>query len=244
MAGDPIAEKAAASILIRAVELDTNKRFTEALICYQEGLQFLMEALKAKGQDESRRAELRKRAENYMNRAEFIKKHVENEKEAGKYHEKIEICENSKGNSYKKILGRFLDEYVTKVVVEDPYVRNVHQVYNFLRLCELLVSNCNNLKHVHLLTGKDAGNQQEGLQELTQSLKKHNVILSVEYSSTLHDREIRLDNGWVIKIGRGLDYFRAPDGRFSLGYCDYDLRPCYATTVNIFHSSQVRAIPK
>lgn len=80
------------------------------------------------GQDESRRAELRKRAENYMNRAEFIKKHVENEKEAGKYHEKIEICENSKGNSYKKILGRFLDEYVTKVVVEDPYVRNVHQV--------------------------------------------------------------------------------------------------------------------
>jgi len=49
MAGDPIAEKAAASILIRAVELDTNKRFTEALICYQEGLQFLMEALKAKG---------------------------------------------------------------------------------------------------------------------------------------------------------------------------------------------------
>jgi len=54
----------------------------------------------------------------------------------------------------------------------------------------------------------------------------------------------RLDNGWVIKIGRGLDYFRAPDGRFSLGYCDYDLRPCYATTVNIFHSSQVRAIPK
>ena len=49
MAGDPIAEKAAASILIRAVELDTSKRFTEALICYQEGLQFLMEALKAKG---------------------------------------------------------------------------------------------------------------------------------------------------------------------------------------------------
>ena len=63
-----------------------------------------------------------------MNRAEFIKKYVEKEKEAGKYHEKIEICDNSKGNSYKKILGRFLDEYVTKVVIEDPYVRNVHQV--------------------------------------------------------------------------------------------------------------------
>ena len=49
MAGDPIAEKAAASILKRAVELDTSKRFTEALVCYQEGLQLLMEAVKAKG---------------------------------------------------------------------------------------------------------------------------------------------------------------------------------------------------
>lgn len=49
MAGDPIAEKAAATVLTRAVELDTSKRFTEALVCYQEGLQLLMEAVKAKG---------------------------------------------------------------------------------------------------------------------------------------------------------------------------------------------------
>ncbi len=49
MAGDPIAEKAAASVLKRAVELDGSKRFTEALVCYQEGLSLLMEAVKAKG---------------------------------------------------------------------------------------------------------------------------------------------------------------------------------------------------
>ena len=49
MAADPVAEKAAASVLKRAVELDTQKRFTEALVCYQEGLQLLMEAVKAKG---------------------------------------------------------------------------------------------------------------------------------------------------------------------------------------------------
>ena len=49
MAGDPVAEKAAASVLKRAVELDTAKRLTESLVCYQEGLQLLMEALKAKG---------------------------------------------------------------------------------------------------------------------------------------------------------------------------------------------------
>ena len=27
-------------------------------------------------------------------------------------------------------------------------------------------------------------------------------------SAKLHDREIRFDNGWIIKIGRGLDFFR------------------------------------
>lgn len=49
MAGDPVTEKAAACVLKRAVELDTAKRFTESLVCYQEGLQLLMEALKANG---------------------------------------------------------------------------------------------------------------------------------------------------------------------------------------------------
>ncbi|XP_046641301.1 MIT domain-containing protein 1-like [Daphnia pulicaria] len=244
MAGDPVAEKAAASVLKRAVELDTAKRFTESLVCYQEGLQLLMEALKAKGQEDGRRAELRKRVVDYMDRAEFLKKHVENEKEAGKYHEKIEITANSVGYSYQKVLGRFLDEHVTRVEIEDPYIRSIHQVYNLLRLSELLVSNCRNLKSIFLLTGREPGNQQEMLDELKQSLAKHKVVLTVEYSTTLHDREIRLDNGWVIKIGRGLDYFRPPEGKFSLGYCDFDLRQCHATTIDIFHSSTVRSIPK
>lgn len=115
-------------------------------------------------------------------------------------------------------------------------------MYNLLRLCELLVLSCRNLKRVHVLTGQENGNrQQEMLDELKRSLAKHSVTLQVDYSATLHDREIRLDNGWVIKIGRGLDYFRPPDGKFSLGYCDYDLRPCHATTVDIFHSSKVRS---
>lgn len=66
------------------------------------------------------------------------------------------------------------------------------QVYNLLRLCELLVVSCRNLKGVYLTTGKEPGKQQQDmLDELTQSLAKHDVVLSVEYSSTLHDREIR-----------------------------------------------------
>ena len=39
-------EASAISVLKRAVELDAKSRYTESLICYQEGLQLLMEALK------------------------------------------------------------------------------------------------------------------------------------------------------------------------------------------------------
>lgn len=39
-------EAAAATILQRAVTLDKNGRFTEALVCYQEGLQILVDSIK------------------------------------------------------------------------------------------------------------------------------------------------------------------------------------------------------
>lgn len=57
---------------------------------------------------------------------------MDNEKESGKYHEQIEIADNSVGNSYKQVLGRFLDEYVNKVEIDDPYIRNVHQVIKII----------------------------------------------------------------------------------------------------------------
>lgn len=39
-------ESAAVNILKRGVELDTKKRYTEALVCYQEGLQILVDKMK------------------------------------------------------------------------------------------------------------------------------------------------------------------------------------------------------
>jgi hypothetical protein len=40
-------DSAAAGTLKRAVEYDQRKRYTEALICYQEGAQLLLEAMKS-----------------------------------------------------------------------------------------------------------------------------------------------------------------------------------------------------
>ncbi|KAL8190144.1 UNVERIFIED_CONTAM: MIT domain-containing protein 1 [Gekko kuhli] len=231
-------EEPAVLVLKRAVELDGASRFQESLVCYQEGIDLLLRVLKAT-KDKTKKAHYREKITDYMSRAEDIKKHLEKEKEDGKYHKQIKIEENTKGFSYEKLFQEYLNETVTEVWVEDPYIRQVHQLYNFLRFCEMLVKGPCKVKTIHLLTSYEEGNgksqQMSGLQEIKRSLNDYRITLDVSYSSSIHDREIRFNNGWMFKIGRGLDYFKKPQGRFFLGYCDFDLRPCHETTVDIFH---------
>ncbi|XP_077518713.1 MIT domain-containing protein 1-like isoform X1 [Amblyomma americanum] len=234
-------ERAAVGVLTRAVEHDQAARYTSALVCYQEGIQLLMDAIKETS-DSIKRDHLRDRAKTYMDRAEKIKEQVLKEKAAGTYHEQIHIESGSVGHSYEQTFGHLLDNMVTSVEVDDAYVRSVHQVQNFVRLCELLKKKCPCLKRIKLITGLDQRDQQSQLERLSQvkaSLADHGIALTTEYSDTLHDREIRLDTGWIIKIGRGLDYFRPTPNKFSLGFFDHDLRACHETTVDIFHKNYV-----
>ncbi|KAM4867233.1 MIT domain-containing protein 1 isoform 2-T2 [Thomomys bottae] len=194
--------------------------------------------------DNNKKCNLKAKISHYMDRAENIKKYLDQEKEDGKYHKQIKIEENATGFSYESLLKEYLNETVTEVWIEDPYIRQTHQLYNFLRFCEMLIKSCK-VKTIHLLTSVDAGNRTEqliALEEIKRSLGSHGVLLEVEYSSSIHDREIRLNNGWQIKIGRGLDYFKRPQGSFSLGYCDFDLRPCRETTVDIFHNKHTKKL--
>lgn len=115
-----------------------------------------------------------------------------------------------------------------------------HQVMNFLRFCELAVKNCGSLAQLTLLTSKGDEEQAAKLNEIKEDLRKsHKVALEVTFSETLHDREVRTNTGWIIKVGRGLDIYKAPKGRFSIGVFDLDLRPCLETTIDIFHRSQM-----
>jgi len=239
MSGD---ETAAITLLKRACELDLSKRFTEAIVCYKEGLQLLL-AVVPNIQDKNKRLKYREKATEYLDRCEALDVLIRKEKESGKYHEQLKIQANSTGHSYQTIFGRFLDDSVSDVRIEDPYIRSHHQIVNFLRCCELLVRMCTNLKQIRLLTTQDDHNkadQQKKLDELSASLKDRNINLIVDFSATLHDREIHLNNGWLIKIGRGLDIFRAPEGKMVIGYFDLDLRPCLETTVDIFFRKAAR----
>ncbi|XP_074651734.1 MIT domain-containing protein 1-like [Tubulanus polymorphus] len=241
-------ESSAIGLLHRAVEMDQKERFTEAVFCYSEGIKLLLDVVKATT-DEKKKQHLRKNIASYMDRAETIKKSVEKLKESGKYHEQIKIESNSVGHSYEKIFGSYMDEALTTVEIEDPYIRNVHQIYNLLRFCELLVKHNQdkrgNVKMIRLLTGleSDTGqvdSQKNKLFQIKSSLQKFNINLTIEFSPTLHDREIRFNNGWIIKIGRGLDIYKPTETKFSIGSCDFSLRHCHETTIDIFHRKHTK----
>ncbi|XP_056145939.1 MIT domain-containing protein 1 [Lampris incognitus] len=237
-------ETCAVSVLKRAVELDHSSRFQESLVCYQEGIQLLLDVLKAV-KDDSKKVHYRQKIKGYMDRAEQIKVHINQMKEDGKYHEQMRIAEGATGYSYEVLFKPYISSALTEVWVEDPYIRHIHQLYNFLRFCEILLKAPCKVTRIHLLTSLDeaASTQQiSALEEMKQSLQAQGVSLDLQYSSTIHDREIRFDNGWIIKIGRGLDYFKKPKGRFSIGYCDYDLRQCHETTVDIFHTKHTKSL--
>ena len=229
-------EGAAIALLKRAVELDMSKRYTESIVCYKEGLQLLLEAMKMIG-DKEKKTRYRQKAEEYLNRTEKVQQIIDKEKENGNYHEQIKIEANSTGHSYESIFGRFLDKEVVQMTVEDPYIRAHHQISNFLRLCELVCRRCENLRHVRLVTSRDSNerDQQDKLEEIKTSLSSRKIEFAYEFSTTLHDREVRLDTGWVIKIGRGLDIYKPPEGKMVLGYFDLHLRKCQETTVDIFY---------
>ena len=78
--------------------------------------------------DSTKKMQLRQKMEEYMSRAEMIKKLIAEKKAQGVYREQVVIEADSTGHSYDSVFGRFLDTEVNEIEVEDPYIRNFHQV--------------------------------------------------------------------------------------------------------------------
>jgi ATP-dependent Lon protease len=140
------------------------------------------------------------------------------------------------GHSYESIIAPYL-KGAKAVVIEDPYIRSNHQIQNFVRFCEAVVKH-SAVRKIHLITGfgddTPIAEVEEKLKVLQQSLLEMDVVLGIDLNPNIHDREIRIDNGWVVKIGRGLDFYQKPDSWFSIGATDLSLRKCLETKVDIF----------
>jgi ATP-dependent Lon protease len=142
------------------------------------------------------------------------------------------------GYSYEAIFKDYLPG-AEEITVEDPYIRVHHQIVNFLRFCETAVRIAKPKRILLVTTFENPEEKAEAtakLATIAESLKQFDVLLEVRENPRLHDRQVRLSNGWTIKIGRGFDIYQRPDDWLQVGANDLDLRPCLETTVDVFVS--------
>jgi len=145
----------------------------------------------------------------------------------------IDIKEGEKGISYARLFLPYL-RGAKKIKVVDPYLRYQYQIRNFFNFCECAAPEQGKLS-VDLITGADTNEQEVTLSlefhELKENLAQDRVTLSYDFDRNQHDRSIQTDTGWRITLGRGLDIFRKPEGRFTLGFVGQSKRECKATTI-------------
>jgi len=137
-------------------------------------------------------------------------------------------------------LGGYLTS-AKELTVEDPYVRRDHQLRNFMQLCELCVQ-VGTIKKIVLVTGIDNEQQKADVEPnfklLAESLADAGVEFVWRFDGKIHDRELRTDTGWHIRIGRGLDIYQGTDTWIQIGATNLNVRPCMETKVSIIRASK------
>lgn len=153
---------------------------------------------------------------------------------------RIKVLYGDTGYGYETIFKDYLVG-ATEITLEDAYIRQKHQINNLLRLFEIIVKE-DYCKKITLITNSDDEYQKNEniliFEQIANSLFEHGIEFRVEFSEILHDREIKMNNGWNIKMGRGLDYFQSLSGNyFQIGSHDLDLRPCLETSFDYYKNT-------
>ncbi|WP_246468920.1 BREX system Lon protease-like protein BrxL [Arthrobacter ipis] len=136
------------------------------------------------------------------------------------------------GASYERIFGPYLDG-ATSVVIEDPYIRASHQMRNLIDFVATWAKRIQPGDEVSLavktVQDSDPGFAQKQLGDLLQikgSVEAAGIKMDVQLveAADLHDRWVRINTGWDISLGRGLDIFEKPEKSFELGQSVQEFR--------------------
>ena len=147
-----------------------------------------------------------------------------------------EISAGAVGFGYDRVFGPYMGG-AESITVEDPFIRSRYQVDNFNRFCALAVS-LGAVKHITLKSGtafgEDLDDADARLETLKRDLSKnYNITFEWSRSAKRHDREVIFSNGWVVKVGRGLDIYLPPESWASVGASNFNLRKCRQTKVDV-----------
>ena len=147
-----------------------------------------------------------------------------------------QINDEDTGYSYESIFGAYITK-AKKIDIKEPYLRLRYQLDNFNHFCSL-VAQAGNIKTIELITAQLDGDDKDLSDSYLEDIKRRldddfSITLNWKRDSSIHAREIRTDNGWIIISDRGLDIYKKTDSRNEFGYFDLGLRKCKNTKIHI-----------
>uniref|UniRef100_A0A1A9WFL4 MIT domain-containing protein n=1 Tax=Glossina brevipalpis TaxID=37001 RepID=A0A1A9WFL4_9MUSC len=225
----------AKEILMKAVICDQSGRILQALAHYQDGINILMDLVNEETNADKKKV-YHARIKEYLDRAEQIKERISRLGQSGSLLHSVSIEDGATGYSFHTLFGKYLSNDVKEVLIEEPYLAERYQFQNLVNFFEVIVKHCTDLKFIRLVTktdSKNPENQMTTLDNIKTDLSLREITLHFTFEPTLHDRKILLGSGYVIKIGRGLHFYKPNNPRHTLGICDYDFRKCLQTDVDI-----------
>lgn len=142
----------------------------------------------------------------------------------------LSIMDNQTGVTYEKLFGPYLED-ATEIRVTDPYIRLPYQMRNFMEFAQLVarVKKEEDEVRLHLVTNNNEDyieNARDAFREIADTLEPAGIQFTFEFSDNIHDRDITLNNGWKILLGRGLDIYQKTGGRYDLAEYMQEKRLC------------------
>ncbi|HEY5870037.1 MAG TPA: MIT C-terminal domain-containing protein, partial [Candidatus Tectomicrobia bacterium] len=147
----------------------------------------------------------------------------------------ITLGEDTTGYSYASLFEAYV-KHAEHLEIKEPYLRSRYQLDNFQRLCEL-VARSGKTRTIMLTTGTLDGDDEDQadarLEDIRRYLMSRDIALRWRRDATLHAREIKTSDGWLILSDRGLDIYKKPESHNAFGHSDQALRQCKHTQIHI-----------
>lgn len=140
----------------------------------------------------------------------------------------VRIQDGETGQSYMRLFGSYL-KGVRVIHVTDPYIRMEYQIRNFLAFTNIIDTSGGPIKLILTTSCESSYHEQnvaKKLDEIKDSLEKHEIEFTYKFNPAIHDRSIAIDNGWRIIPGRGLDIFQKSSSKYELSEIDQRKRKC------------------
>lgn len=150
------------------------------------------------------------------------------------------IRDNQSGISYDNLFGAYLLN-ATDFNITDPYIRLPYQLRNFMELAKLISEKKDPETEVkvHLVTSNNEDfieNAKDAFEQMRYSLESMGIIFSYEFDDFIHDRSIKMNNGWKVILGRGLDIWQKTGGWYDINEYIQERRVCKACEITFIKS--------